>query len=74
MGTKSMREERRARRKKQKTTRTLIWIGIGIVAAIIIGYVAWTIFKPSAGESVPIMANAGDHVPPDSDPIIVRRG
>ena len=68
MGSKSMREERRARRKKQKTTRTLIWIGIGIVAAIIIGYVAWTIFRPSAGESVHIMANAGDHVPPDSDP------
>jgi hypothetical protein len=68
MGSKSMREERNARRKRQKTKRTFLWIGIGIVVAIIIGFVAWNIFKPAAGESVPIMANAGDHVPPGSDP------
>lgn len=68
MGSKSMREERNARRKKQKTMRTFLWIGIGIFVAIIIGFVAWNIFKPAAGESVPIMANAGDHVPPGSDP------
>jgi len=68
MGSKSMREERKARRKRQKTRRTFLWIGAGIVVAIIIGFVAWTIFKPAAGESVPIMANAGDHVPPGSDP------
>jgi hypothetical protein len=68
MGSKSMREERNARRNKQKTMRTFLWIGIGIFVAIIIGFVAWNIFKPAAGESVPIMANAGDHVPPGSDP------
>jgi hypothetical protein len=68
MGSKSIRDERKARRKKGKTKRNLLWIGIGIVVAIIIGFVAWTIFKPAAGESVPIMANAGDHVQPGSDP------
>lgn len=68
MGYKSIREQRRARRKRQQTTRTLIWIGIGIVVVVIVGFIAWTIFKPAAGENVPIMANAGDHVPPGSDP------
>jgi hypothetical protein len=68
MGYKKTREERRARRKRQQTTRTLIWIGIGVVIVVIVGFVAWTIFKPAAGEAVPIMANAGDHVPEGSDP------
>jgi len=68
MGSKSIRDERKAHRKKQKTKRTFVWMGIGIVVVIIIGFVAWTIFKPAAGESVPIMANAGDHVQPGSDP------
>ena len=68
MGYKSMREQRRARRKRQQTTRTLIWIGIGIVVVVIGGFIAWTAFRPAAGEAVPIMANAGDHVPEGSDP------
>jgi hypothetical protein len=68
MGSKRLREERRAQRKRQKTTRTLLWIGAGVVVAIIIGFLAWTIFKPSEGESIPIMANAGDHVQAGSDP------
>ena len=68
MASKNMREERRARRKRQQTTRTLIWIGVGALVVIFIGFIAWRIFRPATGESVPIMANAGDHVPPDSDP------
>ena len=68
MGNKSMREQRRARKKRQQTTRTLIWVGIGIGVLIVIGFIGWTAFRPAAGEAVPIMANAGDHVPEGSDP------
>jgi hypothetical protein len=68
MVSKSMREKRRERRKKQQTTRTIIWIGIGAIVVIFIAFIAWRVFRPASGESVPIMANAGDHVPQDSDP------
>lgn len=68
MVPKSMREARRARRKKQQTIRKIIWATGGIILVIIIGYVSWALFKPTAGESVPIMANAGDHVPTGTNP------
>ena len=68
MVSKSMREQRRERRKRQQTTRNLIWIGIGVLVVIFIGFIAWRIFKPASGVSVPIMANADDHVAQDSDP------
>ena len=68
MGKASARENRRSRQKKQKTKRTLVWASAGIVVAVIIGVVAWNIFRPAAGNSIPIMANAGDHVPEGSDP------
>jgi hypothetical protein len=68
MASKSVREERRARRKKQQTTKTIIWSVIGIIVVAIIGFLAWTAFRPAVGESVPIMANAGEHVPEGADP------
>jgi hypothetical protein len=68
MASKSMKEKRSQRRKSQKTTRTLIWIGVGILVVIFVGFIAWRIFRPASGENIPIMANAGDHVPQDSDP------
>jgi len=68
LGKASARENRRSRQKKQKTKRTLVWASAGIVVAGIIGFVAWNIFRPAAGNSIPIMANAGDHVPEGSDP------
>jgi hypothetical protein len=68
MGYKSKREERIARRKRQRSTRNLIWLGIGTGLLIVLGYFVWLAFRPAAGEAVPIMANAGDHVPEGSDP------
>ena len=68
MGIKNLREGRNARRIRQKKLRTLLWIGAGIAIIIIIGYIGWTVFKPAAGESVPIMANASAHVEPGTDP------
>ena len=45
-----------------------MWGGLGIGLLILLAFVAWTAFRPAAGEAVPIMATAGDHVPPGSDP------
>jgi hypothetical protein len=43
------------------------WAGTGAVALGLIGYAIWVAFRPSYGESVPIMADTR-HVPEGSDP------
>jgi hypothetical protein len=68
LGNKSNQDKRRSRRKRQKINSTLIWIGVGIIVVIVIGLVLWNILRPSAGDSVPIMANAGEHVPDGDNP------
>jgi hypothetical protein len=68
MSNKSAREVRRERRRKKARKNKLIWGGIGIDILIVTGLIGWTAFRPAAGEAVPIMANAGDHVPEGSDP------
>jgi hypothetical protein len=68
MSKKSVREARLKRRRKKARKNQLIWGGIAIVALIVIGFIGWTAFRPAAGEAVPVMANAGDHVPEGSDP------
>lgn len=68
MSKKPAREARRERRQKEARKKQLIWGGIGIGVLIVIGFIGWTAFRPAAGEAVPIMANASDHVPEGSDP------
>jgi len=68
MSKKSAREARRERQQKKARKKQLIWGGVGIGVLIVIGFIGWTVFRPAAGEAVPIMANAGDHVPEGSDP------
>ena len=68
MGSKTIREERRSRRKKQKITRNIIWIGVGIVVVIVVGLVLWTILRPAAGENIAIMPNADEHVEEGDNP------
>ena len=68
MSKKSARQARRERRQKKARKNQLIWGGIGIGVLIVIIFIGWTAFRPAAGEAVPIMANAGDHIPDGSDP------
>lgn len=68
MGKKSNRNQRRTRRKRQKSNRNLLWIGVGVIVVVVIGFVIWKIVRPSVGESIPIMASSGEHVPEGDDP------
>jgi hypothetical protein len=68
MSKKSAHEARRERQRKKARKNQLIWGGIIVGVLLAIGYLGWTAFRPAAGEAVPIMANAGDHVPEGSDP------
>lgn len=68
MSKKTIRETRRARRQRKKTINTLIWGGVGIGIIAVLGFIIWTITRPAAGEDVPVMANAGEHVAVGQDP------
>jgi hypothetical protein len=49
-------------------TTNLIIGAVVIVLLGVFGFLVWNAARPAAGESVQIMANAGDHVPAGSDP------
>jgi hypothetical protein len=68
MTKKKLREARKARKQKEKIRNSLI-MGIGVVGVIaLLGLLVWNGAKPAAGEEIPIMANAGDHVEEGTDP------
>jgi hypothetical protein len=68
MSKNSSRAARQDRLRKKARKNKLIWGGVVIGILIILGFIGWTAFRPASGEAVPIMANAGDHVPEGSDP------
>jgi len=68
LNNKSKREARSNRQRSKTRRNKLIWGGLGIGILAVLAFVAWTAFRPAAGEAVPIMANAEDHVPAGSDP------
>jgi hypothetical protein len=68
MSLNQIRESRRQKKRKQKLTTALIWGSIAVALVVVLGVVVWNAIRPAAGESVPIMANAGDHVPEGTDP------
>ena len=45
----------------------LIWGSIAVVALAVLGYALWVAFRPSSGESIPIMASS-NHVDEGEDP------
>jgi len=68
MSKKNLRETRRARKKRQQLVSILIWSGVAFVVIVLFGYIIWGAVRPRDGEAIPIMENAGDHVPEGSDP------
>ena len=68
MNKKDLRTARQAKKRQQKLKSTLIWgvIGVGVVA--LLALLVWNGAKPAAGEEIPIMADAGDHVDEGTDP------
>ena len=68
MSKKNLRETRRTKKKRQKLKSALIWGGVILILIGGLGYIIWLAVRPAAGESIPIMADAGDHVSEGSDP------
>jgi hypothetical protein len=68
LSKKNIREAQRAKRRKKKLVTSVIWGVVGIGVLFVIVYFVWNVIRPAAGESVPVMANAGSHVPPGTDP------
>lgn len=66
MSAKTRREERRVKNQRQKRVSTLIWGGIGLAVAAVIGFVIWQGVKPAAGEAVTEMESP--HIAADTDP------
>ncbi|HLE53219.1 MAG TPA: DUF3105 domain-containing protein [Anaerolineales bacterium] len=64
---KTKRQASREKRKQQQLRTRLIWGVVGLALAAIIGYALWVAFRPTAGQSVPIMADTG-HIPDDAVP------
>lgn len=68
MGNKTIRQARKAKRQRQ-TLRTRLIVGaVALGVLTVLGLLIWNVVRPAAGESVQIMANAGDHVPTGEDP------
>lgn len=65
---KTKREARRAAQQRKKLVTNLIWAGVGVAVFAVVALLLWNAFRPATGEAVPVMANAGDHVPEGADP------
>ena len=61
------RTAQREKRKQRKRNSMLIWGSVAVVALAVLGYALWVAFRPSFGESIPIMASS-NHVDEGEDP------
>ncbi len=68
MGKRSIRAEQREKTRRKKRRSKIIGAGIGIAVLALAGFFAWSTTRPSLGEKIPIMANAGEHVEAGDDP------
>lgn len=64
MGKRDIRAAQREKKRRNK----IIWSGIALLILVAAGFVGWSVLRPSVGEKIPIMANAGEHVDEGSDP------
>src|SRR3989304_5939314 len=67
MNSKTKRQQRRERDKRQKLISTLIWGGIGAAVIAVLGFIVWQGIRPVAGQSTPVMISS-PHLPIDTDP------
>lgn len=64
----SIREARRTKKQRKKIINSILYGSIGVVILLLIMYLIWDGLRPAAGEAIPIMANAGNHVAEGMDP------
>jgi len=67
MNSKTKRQQRRERDKRQRLISTLIWGGIGVAVIAVLGFIVWQGIRPAAGQSIPVMISS-PHLPIDTDP------
>ena len=68
MSNKRLRDTRREKQRKKKLRLSLLWGSISLIVFALGAYIIYDSTKPSEGESFPIMADAGAHVPGGQDP------
>ena len=68
MGKRSIREAQREKARIKKKKSKLVGIGLVTIILGIAGFFAWTTLRPSIGEKIPIMEDAGQHIDEGSDP------
>ena len=67
MNSKTKRQQRRERNRRQTLFSNLIWGGIGVGIVAILGFIVWQGVRPAAGGSIPIMTSS-PHIDLDTDP------
>jgi hypothetical protein len=68
VSNKKLRDARRAKKQKKKVISTLIWSTILVIVLALVAFIVYDSARPSKGEAVPIMENAGAHVSEGTDP------
>lgn len=64
---KSKRLQIREQRRRRQLYSRFIWGIVGLVGLGVLAYGLWVAFRPSYGESIPVMADSS-HVSPDTNP------
>lgn len=57
-----------ARQRRRKMITNLIWIGLGIVALAVVGFVVWQVMRPATGEAVIVPAGYEQHIDAGTPP------
>lgn len=68
MNRQEIRERRKVKRRKAKRRRYMFLGGIGLAVLALFSYILWSNVRPAAGEEIPVMSNALEHVPEGQDP------
>ena len=67
MSSKTKRQQRREKGRRQNLISNLTWGGIGVGVLVVLGFILWQGIRPATGESFPIMTSS-PHIATDIDP------